>query len=161
MDTVTEFCLLGPLLVRRGGVTVPVAPGKQRAVLAALLLSANRVVSLDELTEVLWGAAPPPSARVSVQNHVMRLRKALGDGARISTYPHGYQIRVDESELDVSRFEAHLAAARAAAAASSARSPASSGVRLPNPKNTGGGPQSRNLCWSAGGFQPTGRAGHQ
>lgn len=115
MDTVTEFCLLGPLLVRRGGVTLPVAPGKQRVVLAALLLSADRVVSFDELTEALWGAAPPRSARVAVQNHVMRLRKALGDGARISTYPHGYQIRVDESELDVSRFEAHLAAARAAA----------------------------------------------
>ena len=114
MDTVTEFCLLGPLLVRRGGVTLPVAPGKQRAVLAALLLSADRAVSLDELTEVLWGAAPPPSARVSVQNHVMRLRKALGPGARISTLPHGYQIRMGDGDLDVARFETHLAAARAA-----------------------------------------------
>jgi DNA-binding SARP family transcriptional activator len=112
---VTDFCLLGPLLVRRGGVPLPVAPGKQRAVLAALLLSVDRVVSFDELTEVLWGSAPPPSARVSVQNHVMRLRKALGHDARIRTHPHGYQIRVDDSELDVSRFEAHLAAARTAA----------------------------------------------
>ena len=115
MDSATEFGLLGPLLVRRGEVMLPVAPGKQRAVLAALLLSADRVVSFDELTEALWGSAPPPSARVSVQNHVMRLRKALGDAARILTHPHGYQIRVDDSDLDVSRFEAHLAAARAAA----------------------------------------------
>ena len=114
MDTATEFCLLGPLLVRRGEVALPVAGGKQRAVLAALLLSADRAVSLDELTEVLWGAAPPPSARVSVQNHVMRLRKALGDGTRIRTHPHGYAIRLDHGEVDVSRFEAHLAAARAA-----------------------------------------------
>jgi DNA-binding SARP family transcriptional activator len=115
MDTVTEFRLLGPLLVRRGGVTVPVTPGKQRAVLAALLLSANRVVSFDELTEALWGPAPPPSARVAVQNHVMRLRKALGGATRIRTHPHGYEILVDGSDLDVSGFEAHLAAARAAA----------------------------------------------
>jgi DNA-binding SARP family transcriptional activator len=115
MDIATEFFLLGPLLVRRGEVTLPVAAGKQRAVLAALLLSADRAVSLDELTEVLWGAAPPPSARVSVQNHVMRLRKALGDGARIRTHPHGYEIRLDHGEVDVARFEAHLAAARAAA----------------------------------------------
>ena len=115
MDSATEFGLLGPLLVRRGEVMLPVAPGKQRAVLAALLLSANRVVSFDELTEALWGLALPPSARVSVQNHVMRLRKALGDAARIRTHPHGYAIRVDDSDLDVSRFEAHLAAARAAA----------------------------------------------
>jgi len=114
MDTVTEFCLLGPLQVRRGGVTLPVAPGKQRALLAALLLSAGRAVSLDELIEVLWGAAPPPSARVSVQNHVMRLRKALGDGAPIRTEPNGYRIDVNHCDLDASRFEAHLAAARAA-----------------------------------------------
>jgi DNA-binding SARP family transcriptional activator/tetratricopeptide (TPR) repeat protein len=114
MDT-TEFCLLGPLLVRRGSAALPVPSGKQRAVLAALLLSADRAVSVDELTEVLWGAAPPPSARVSVQNHVMRLRKALGASARIRTQPHGYEIRLDDSHLDVSRFEAHLAAARAAA----------------------------------------------
>jgi len=114
MDT-TEFCLLGPMLVRRGGITLPVAPGKQRAVLAALLLSAERMVSLDELTDVLWGAAPPPSARVSLQNHVMRLRKSLGDDARIRTHPHGYEIHLKDSQLDVSQFEAHLAAARAAA----------------------------------------------
>jgi DNA-binding SARP family transcriptional activator/tetratricopeptide (TPR) repeat protein len=114
MDT-TEFCLLGPMVVRRGGATLPVAPGKQRAVLAALLLSAEPVVSLDELTDVLWGAAPPPSARVSVQNHVMRLRKALGADARIRTHPHGYEIRVADGELDVFRFETHLAAARAGA----------------------------------------------
>jgi len=115
VETVTEFCLLGPLLVRRGGVTRPVAPGKQRVVLAALLLSAGRVVSFDELMEALWGTAPPPSARVTVQNHVMRLRRALGDAARIRTHPHGYQVVVADGELDVSRFEAHLAAARAAA----------------------------------------------
>jgi len=115
MDSATQFGLLGPLLVRQGEVTLPVAPGKQRAVLAALLLSADQVVSLDELTDVLWGAAPPASARVALQNHVMRLRKALGNGARIRTHTHGYEIRLDDGELDVSRFEAHLAAARAAA----------------------------------------------
>jgi DNA-binding SARP family transcriptional activator len=119
MATATEYCLLGPLLVRLGDVTLPVAPGKQRAILAALLLNADRVVSLDELTEVLWGSAPPPSARVSVQNHVMRLRKSLGAGARIRTHRNGYEIRVGAGELDVSRFEAHLAAARSAAAAGS------------------------------------------
>ncbi len=115
MAIATEFCLLGPLQVRRDGVTVPIAPGKLRALLAALLLSAGRAVSLDELTEVLWGSAPPPSARVSVQNHVMRLRKALGADPRIRTRLHGYEIHLAEGALDVSRFEAHLARARAAA----------------------------------------------
>ncbi|MBV9448816.1 MAG: tetratricopeptide repeat protein [Streptosporangiaceae bacterium] len=111
-----EFCVLGSLVVRHGGVEVPLSSRKQRAVLAALLLNAGRLVSLDELAEVLWGSSPPPSARVTIQNYVMRLRKALGDtaGSRISTQPRGYLIQVDPSELDVSRFDAHLVAARAA-----------------------------------------------
>ena len=111
----TEFCLLGPLLVRQGDVMLPVTPGKQRTLLAALLLSADRAVPFDELAEALWGSTPPPSARVAVQNHVMKLRKALGDGVQIRTHPHGYQILVDDGDLDVSQFEAHLAAARAGA----------------------------------------------
>jgi DNA-binding SARP family transcriptional activator/tetratricopeptide (TPR) repeat protein len=117
MATGMAFCLLGPLVVRSGGVEVPVPRGKQRAVLAALLLSAGRVVSLDELAEILWGSAPPPSARVTVQNHVKRLRRALGGtgGSRIITRPHGYVIRVDPGELDITTFEGRVAAARAAA----------------------------------------------
>jgi DNA-binding SARP family transcriptional activator len=38
-------------MVRIGGVVVPVQKGKQRALLAALLLNAGRAVSLDELAE--------------------------------------------------------------------------------------------------------------
>src|SRR5215470_2704904 len=111
-----EFCLLGPLLVRRGAVVIPVPPGKQRAVLAALLLEAGRVVAVDELAEALWGPDPPASARVTVQNYVMRLRKALGGGGRslICTQPGGYVISIDAAGLDVSRFETLLRAARAA-----------------------------------------------
>ena len=113
----TEFCLLGPLVVRCGGVVVRVQPGKQRVVLAALLLDAGRVVPVDEIAEALWGTAPPPSARVTVRNYVKRLRHALGDvgQARISTRPGGYLISVEAGELDVTRFEALLAAAQAAA----------------------------------------------
>ena len=87
----SEFCLLGPLSVRRNGAVVPVTAGKQRVVLAALLLSANRVVSLDELNAALWGQTPPVSARATLQNYVKRLRQALaGTGdSRISTLPQG------------------------------------------------------------------------
>jgi DNA-binding SARP family transcriptional activator len=94
-----------------------VPSAKQRIVLAALLLNAGRVVPVDGIAEILWGPAPPPSARVSVQNHVMRLRRALGEAGRdrIATQPPGYLIRVDPDELDLTRCEALLAAARAAA----------------------------------------------
>src|SRR5215831_8073634 len=112
-----EFGLLGPLAVRRGGVEVAVLPGKQRVVLAALLLKAGRVVAVDELTEALWGQGPPATARATTQGYVKRLRKSLGaDGhGRITTWPGGYQISVAAGELDVTRCEALLRSAQAAA----------------------------------------------
>jgi DNA-binding SARP family transcriptional activator len=117
-----EFGLLGPLLVRQGGVAVPVPPGMQRSLLAALLLSANKVVPVAELAEVLWGADPPPSALPSLRNVVLRLRRSLGDAghARIIAEPSGYWIRVEPGELDLDRFDALLSAARQASRAGSA-----------------------------------------
>ncbi len=112
-----EFCLLGPLVVRYDGAAVPVRPGKQRAVLAMLLLDAGQIVPLDQIAEALWGSGPPPSARVTLQNYVMRLRKALGNTGRdlISTQPGGYLISVQPGELDVARFETLVGGACAAA----------------------------------------------
>jgi DNA-binding SARP family transcriptional activator len=72
---------------------VPVRPGKQRVVLAALLLRANRILSVDDLAEARWGAAPPPTARVTVQNYVKRLRTAGRDRARPDRH-HGWPPRV-------------------------------------------------------------------
>ena len=121
MAAARQFGLLGPLTVRCRGVILPVAPGKQRAVLAALLLDAGRVVPVGELAEVLWGSAPPASARVSVQNYVRRLRQALEPAGPdlISTRPGGYVITVAAGELDVTRFETLARSAREAARAAS------------------------------------------
>ncbi|HEV7654420.1 MAG TPA: BTAD domain-containing putative transcriptional regulator [Mycobacteriales bacterium] len=112
-----HFGLLGSLSVRRDGGLVAVPAGGQRALLAALLLSANRVVPTETLIETLWGEAPPVSARVSLQNYVKRLRQLLADGAhtRIVTQPRGYLIRVGAGELDVEVFGNRLAATREAA----------------------------------------------
>src|SRR5215831_16107754 len=111
-----EFGLLGPLTVQQNGAVITVPPGKQRVVLAALLLKSNRVVPLDELVEALWGPRPPATARATLQSYVTRLRKTLGDGHdRIATHPGGYQISVDPGELDVTRCESLLGSARAAA----------------------------------------------
>ena len=111
-----EFCLLGPLVVRRAHALVPVSQGKQRAVLAALLLNANQIVPVDELAEILWGTRPPASARVTLQNYVKRLRHVLGDSQRamISTEGSGYLIHVGAGELDVFAFEALADSARTA-----------------------------------------------
>lgn len=112
-----EFGLLGPLMVRRAGAMVMLSAGGQRVVLAALLLRAGHLVAVDELAEALWGTAPPRRARVSVQNHVMRLRQSLGQEGRdrICTRGSGYVLQAQTGELDVTRFGERLAAARAAA----------------------------------------------
>lgn len=116
MATHLEFGLLGPLLAERDGSAVQIPAGRQRTLLAALLLNRGRIVPVDQLIETLWGADPPPSARASLHNYVKRLRQALGDSAhsQIRTYPGGYAISVTADELDLSRFEALLRAARSA-----------------------------------------------
>jgi DNA-binding SARP family transcriptional activator len=112
-----EFCLLGPLVVRSGGTLVAMRQAKQRVLLAALLLDANRVVGVDALAEALWGSATPLSAQNTVRNYVKRLRDAMGEAGRgrISTQPRGYSMQVSPGELDVRRFEVLLEAARGAA----------------------------------------------
>jgi DNA-binding SARP family transcriptional activator len=116
-----RFCLLGPLLVQRGGNVVRVSPGKQRALLAALLLSANTVVPVDDLADVLWDSRLPPSALASLQTYVMRLRKSLGDHdhSLIAAQPGGYMISLGPGDLDVDVFGSSLAAARDAMRAGS------------------------------------------
>src|SRR5215831_819489 len=107
-ETVVEFGLLGPLLIRREADEVPIPAARQRVVLAALLLRANQVVPIGELAEALWDEEPPATARATVRNYVKRLRRALGDvdRLRIATRGDGYLIGVAGGELDLARFEA-------------------------------------------------------
>mgnify|MGYP001374707123 CR=1 FL=1 len=111
-----RFCLLGPLLVRQDGTEVPIPAGKQRVLLAALLLNPGRAMTADELAELLWEAGPPASARETVHNYVKRLRQALGDTDRtlVTTQADGYQLRVCADEVDILRFEAMTGEARQA-----------------------------------------------
>ena len=50
-----EFRILGPLEVEGDGGLVPLGGHKQRAVLAVLLLNANKPVAADRLIEDVWG----------------------------------------------------------------------------------------------------------
>ena len=120
MDSVIEFRVLGPLEVVRDGVVVRLGAGKLRVVLAALLLQANRPVSIDDLVDKLWDGAAPGDARGTVQKYVMRIRRLLGGGAEdsaVRTEPDGYRITIPTGRLDLHRFSDLCAqAARAAAA---------------------------------------------
>src|SRR6201989_3020997 len=72
-----EFGILGPLEVSRAGCAVPLGGPRQRAVLALLLLEANRVVSMERLAEDLWGGNPPDGWVTTLQIYVFHLRRAL------------------------------------------------------------------------------------
>ncbi|MEU9573298.1 BTAD domain-containing putative transcriptional regulator [Streptomyces massasporeus] len=91
-----------------------IASPKSRVLLAALLLDAGRVVSVEALKDALWGGEPPVSAQASLHNHIARLRRLLDDPGRLRTVPSGYVLRIDEGELDVHVFDAHITEARAA-----------------------------------------------
>jgi DNA-binding SARP family transcriptional activator/tetratricopeptide (TPR) repeat protein len=112
------FCLLGPLTVRVDGAAVRIPRGKQRVILAALLLHADQTVTADRLAELLWCPVRPSSAAVTLQNYVKRLRHALGPGRdRIVTRPGGYSILLEPGELDITVMTAAVVAAGRAARA--------------------------------------------
>jgi YVTN family beta-propeller protein len=107
-----EFRILGALEVRDdGGSRSPLGAGKQRAVLAFLLLHGNEVVPTERLIDELWGESPPETARKALQVYVSRLRKSLG-ASRIRTRGAGYVLELDPDELDLHRFERLVRAAR-------------------------------------------------
>ena len=114
-----DFGLLGPLTVSDGDRPVVVSAPRQRVLLAALLLDAGRVVSVDTLTEVLWDGEPPAGARGAMHSAIQRLRSALGTAGAglIGTAPPGYVLRLGDDGFDVREFGVLAARGRAAARA--------------------------------------------
>jgi DNA-binding SARP family transcriptional activator/Flp pilus assembly protein TadD len=106
-----RYRLLGPVAARGDNGPVPLGGPKQRTVLAALLLNANRVVSEEQLTELLWEEQPPVSARGQLQVRVWELRKLLGRSVIVRSGP-GYLIEVRPGELDTQVFENAVAVAK-------------------------------------------------
>jgi predicted ATPase/DNA-binding SARP family transcriptional activator len=111
-----EFRMLGPIEALEGGEQLPLGAPKQRAVLAALLLRRNEVVTRDALVDAVWGESVPGSAVQSLQVYVHGLRRVLGTD-RIETRGAGYRLRVEPGELDLDRFEELVGRARSALAA--------------------------------------------
>ena len=110
-----EYRVLGPIEAAADGRTITIGAGKQRALLALLVMHANTAVSVDRIIEALWGAQPPASAVKVVQVLISQLRKVLsgGDGtSEIARVGGGYMLRVAAGRMDVDRFEQLLEAGR-------------------------------------------------
>src|SRR5215467_2369597 len=115
------FGVLGPLQVLRAGRAVPLGGPQQRAVLALLLLEAGRIVSMDRLSEDVWGGDPPGEWANTLQTYVFHLRQALepdrargGAGGVLVTIGRGYLLRAGREQVDAARFEDGFTAGRAA-----------------------------------------------
>jgi DNA-binding SARP family transcriptional activator/tetratricopeptide (TPR) repeat protein len=101
-----QYGILGPVEVWDGERRLAVGGPQQRALLAALLLDANRVVSTDRLVAVLWGDDPPSTARSLLQGCVAALRRTLNRSDRpLVTRSPGYSLEVAPGELDLARFD--------------------------------------------------------
>ncbi|MDT5035429.1 MAG: hypothetical protein QOE03_614 [Micromonosporaceae bacterium] len=114
------YRILGPLEVLAADRPLNLGGVRARRVVAALLLGANRPVSLSQLVAAVWEGTPPTTARRQVQNAVAALRAVLaraGAGNVITTHGSGYVLRVGPDRLDSLVFERSVDRARAMAGA--------------------------------------------
>src|SRR5262245_10163933 len=117
------FRILGTLEVAGENGPLRLGGPKQRAVLAILLLNANRVVPIDRLADDVYGETPPASALTQIQGQISQLRKLLDShhsvgapGSVIETRAPGYLIRIAPEQLDLRAFERWTADAAEASA---------------------------------------------
>ena len=117
-----DFSVLGPLEVREDGRPLPLGGRKQRALLALLVLNANRVVPKERMIDELWGEAPPESAVATVHVYISRLRKLLGEDVLVSRAP-GYVLLLAAGALDLEHFDSLRASGRTEEALGSGAAP--------------------------------------
>ncbi|GGK82219.1 AfsR/SARP family transcriptional regulator [Mangrovihabitans endophyticus] len=109
-----RFGILGPLSVTDGGRDVAITAGRDRVVLATLLLNNTRIVGVEELIDAVWADDPPATARGQLQTCISRLRRLL-PADMIATDPAGYAVTVPGADLDAAVFARLTAEARATA----------------------------------------------
>jgi len=108
-----ELRILGPFQVfDDSGREVELPTGRERVLLAALVLRRAEVVSVDALVEALWGDTAPSTAVKAVQGYVSHLRRVLASDDALVTQAPGYVLRVPAEAVDAHRFATLAAEAR-------------------------------------------------
>jgi predicted ATPase/DNA-binding SARP family transcriptional activator len=108
---ISRFGVLGPLALERDGGPVTLPSGRQRTLLALLAFGGGVPLSRDRLIDELWGDRPPASAVSALHVHLSKLRALLGGVLVLEA--SGYALKAGGFELDVWRFDALVAQARA------------------------------------------------
>ncbi|MGA6161977.1 AfsR/SARP family transcriptional regulator [Amycolatopsis magusensis] len=105
-----EIDLLGSLSLTHGGRRYGVGSRKVRTVLALLALSPGKALSLEQLSDELWGETSIANSRNALQANIARLRKLLesvtGQPGEelVRTVSGGYLLDVPPDSVDTSRF---------------------------------------------------------
>lgn len=116
-----RFEILGPLRAWREDVELELGPGKQRSVLAVLLLNANRPTTTTKIIDAVWGDDPPENGANVVHKYVAGLRRVLEPGRSprapsqlLTRTDAGYVLHVPAGRLDTDVFHDHVGQAQAA-----------------------------------------------
>jgi DNA-binding SARP family transcriptional activator len=107
--------LLGPTeLLSTDAAAVHVGGARRRAVLAALAVRLNHVVSIDRLADIVWDGEPPRQATPALQGHVAALRRLLPKDLVLETHDSSYRLAGEPDLIDCHRFDRLVARAAAA-----------------------------------------------
>jgi len=114
-----KYAILGPVELCDGERRVAVGGPRQSALLALLLINANRALSRDRLIDALWGSLGSPGAVKRLHVAIARLRRSLdGEGVRgesvLRTVAGGYLLVVRPGELDAEVFQTRVEEGRRA-----------------------------------------------
>ena len=93
---------------------------KRKALLAALALNVGELLTVERLTEAVWGDEPPATALNTLQHHVRHLRSVLGGPDTIRWQTSGYVLTPAPDVTDVLMARRLVDEARAAPPASAA-----------------------------------------
>ncbi|WP_327392229.1 tetratricopeptide repeat protein [Streptomyces sp. NBC_01186] len=116
-----RFGVLGTVEAWQDDSLLALGHTRQRLVLGALLLDADKVVATDTLVERVWGDRVPLRGRETLYGYMSRLRRALaGTETAPMREPGGYRMAVDGGAVDALRFRSLAGQARAASGADEA-----------------------------------------
>jgi DNA-binding SARP family transcriptional activator len=108
------FKLFGSVGLVADGRLLAIQGGRQRTLLATLLINSGKVVTKEQFFEELWEGRPLAKANNALQALVTRLRRLLrttfGEEfarERLITLPTGYVLHAETEEIDAKLFE-HL-----------------------------------------------------
>lgn len=101
--------LFGGTTAFAGGEVADLGGRRPQAILARLAWESGRLITVDQLTDDVWGDHPPRRVRAAIQVHISHLRvslDAIGHRDAIATQGPSYVLQVPPASVDVLAFAA-------------------------------------------------------